>query len=53
MVFIIKEWLKIINFNSNTIILSYDVLADCHPDLEVVNLSGSEISPGVAFANFM
>ena len=30
-----------------------DVLADCHPDLEVVNLSGNEISPGVAFANFM
>ncbi|KAL7027940.1 hypothetical protein ACKWTF_005662 [Chironomus riparius] len=32
-----------------------DVLADCHPDLEVVNLSGNEIGPevGIALANSM
>jgi Ran GTPase-activating protein 1 len=32
-----------------------DVLADCHPDLEYVNLSGNEIGPevGIALANAM
>jgi Ran GTPase-activating protein 1 len=32
-----------------------DVLADCHPDLEYVNLSGNEIGPeiGIALANTM
>lgn len=32
-----------------------DVLADCHPDLEFVNLSGNEIGPeiGIALANSM
>ncbi|KAG5681518.1 hypothetical protein PVAND_010944 [Polypedilum vanderplanki] len=32
-----------------------DVLADCHPDLEFVNLSGNEIGPevGIALANTM
>lgn len=32
-----------------------DVLADCHPDLEFVNLSGNEIGPevGIALANAM
>ena len=32
-----------------------DVLADCHPDLEIVNLSGNEIGPdvGIAIANTM